>query len=109
MNTHDVTKLPRWAQNEISRLKANEAAAKSRLSVALGEEESPLKLHLTYGHEVGISPSASLLYKTEGRKILEVRVSQQYPDQIEVRSSGGIGLSVSPIAGNVVRIGVTPH
>jgi hypothetical protein len=106
MKTHDLKKLPKWAQIRIEKLEDDLAFRKEKLSEATGE----CGYKSTISWEVGmmkyhLPENARVFFEIDDSKV-EVKKAH-YPSGIflDVHTPGG-ALSVTPVVMNRVRIGI---
>ena len=99
--TYDLNTLPKWAQLEIRRLRADLRDAEQRL--AHGPESSTV-IAEPYGAPVYLGDDPHVQFKMQRGSLRVQRVSGSL-DIIEV-SSDEAGVEISPVSSNVVRVRV---
>ncbi|AXC36325.1 hypothetical protein SEA_FORK_99 [Microbacterium phage Fork] len=104
MSAGYVTKLPKWARQEIEGLESTVEYHKRRLreSIPQGEGASDTIVHMGYGEEhVGLPNGTPIRFRTEAG-VVEVRVRG---DRVEIHSVGG-PLAILPQVTNEVHVKV---
>lgn len=99
---HDITKLPKWAQAEIRRLRANEKHHLERLG------------HGPEGSDTFASPFSDAPTPLGEGTLVEFRFGEGWGERFHARLegerlivSGGSSIAVLPQASNVVEVAVT--
>jgi hypothetical protein len=102
--SNDITKLPKWAQQEIERLENSVEYHKGRLaeSIPQGEGASDTIVYMGYGEEhVGLPNGTPIRFQT-GDGVVEARVKG---DTVEIHTVGG-SIGIFPHVSNVVGVKV---
>lgn len=104
MSAGDVTKLPKWAQQEIEQLSGSVEHHKRRLreSIPQGEGASDTIVYMGYGEEhVGLPNGTPIRFQTDAG-VVEVRAKG---DHVEIHANGG-SIALFPHVSNVVKVKV---
>jgi hypothetical protein len=96
---HDITKLPKWAQREISRLERDLAAAYEKIST--GPEDSRIIANPHGSAPAPLGSTATIQFSLGERWSEKVEV---YIDGDAVVLRGGDGLTIQPWSGNVIKL-----
>lgn len=102
----DVTKLPKWAQAEISRLTRDLEYERARLAV--GPEDSDTFAD-PYNHTprpLGRGTSIQFVLEEGRGKTIHVRTTQRHDGTVRLDVVGGDMIIVHPQSGNHVEIGL---
>ena len=117
MSKRDESKLPKWARDDLQRLRNNLSAAQERLNQVMGvtDEPSPIRVE-DFDQPSLFMPERTILaygedHNHQGRSGLLVRWVRAEPSRgpfegrayVEVMAANGL-LSVRPQAANVIRV-----
>ena len=115
--SEDLTKLPVWAQNEISRLRARVCELEEHVSAMMGEmPKEPIAVRNIYAETpvpVAWGPYEAISFSSTGEPFNEIRsvtkgvISARVANgALELRALDGM-LVIEPRASNVVRLRTT--
>lgn len=97
---HDITKLPKWAQSEISRLERNLAHAEAKLAEGPEDSDTFADPYANAPRPLGKGTRIEFVADAERRDRFHAHLTED--GILEV--SGGSSLQIQPHAANVVRI-----
>lgn len=107
MSTEDITKLPKWAQREISNAQSRAEFAEKRLRESLGESDrhSDTQVSMGYGKESVGLPMGTRIDFQAGSGTISAQIVR---GEMEISTSWG-GLYIAPVVTNVAKVGVLPR
>ena len=104
--SHDVTKLPKWAQSRIQTAERN-VADLQRDAVAMHDGESEVVIE-RYGEDsIYLPPETTITFHVYGGKV-DVRVRDEKLTVMGRGQSISDGLSIQPSSSNVLYVALTP-
>lgn len=107
MTMKDITRLPKWAQAEISRLQANNASLKQELAIAkqLPDTDDDCIIIDPYDEPVFLHKRRHVTFRVNGRKIdVDIRNGYDGVPTLKVSANSGGSVSITPVAANVVYV-----
>lgn len=104
---NDRSKLPKWAQQEMTRLENSAEYHKARLVESLGQNgpHSDTQVYMGYQEPTAGLPNGTPIHFKLSYGKVEVRVNE---GRLEISSPHG-GLSIFPHVTNVVQVAVVPR
>jgi hypothetical protein len=97
---HDETKLPKYAQDELNRLRRDLAHAHAKLEA--GPEDSDTFAD-PYLHPRPLGKGESVEFRLNPQRKVRVRIAQTHRGP-ELDINADSGLSIEPVAANAIRI-----
>lgn len=117
-NDRDVSKLPKWAQTELNRLKNDLTATQEALETALGKVQSPIEIDPYFGDYSSEKTKRPRAY-IPARECIRFRLNDDQYIDVTLRdhglhvSGGSIGsgdeLVIRPQASNLFHVNFAPR
>ena len=114
--SHDVTKLPKWAQSRIRALEADVEGWKEEAHRAGVDGDSPIYIH-RYGNEkIALPPNAVISYDVllsyDGLEVtggkLDIKHEGTHLEIWGVGTRMSDGITIAPISSNRIKLGLSP-